>query len=129
MSADIACPACGATSSYRPEFPGKRGRCTRRKEPFELAAASQDGVVRQGPSPPPPRNVAFTQETALVSCAASHNKTFKVTQSARGPDSVSDILEYTPVRGCQGMGIMQFLCCVQQQGMMLNQARIALDRG
>lgn len=129
MSTDIACPACGATYKYRPEFAGKRVTCSRCKEPFEVTAPLQDSGSRRGPPSPPPRHVAAPQGSAAATWAAPQNEPFEVKQSARGQNSVVDILEYTPLRGCQSMGIAQSLYFAHQQGMMLKQARITLDRG
>lgn len=127
MSSDIACPGCGATYKYRPEFVGKRVTCSRCKEPFTVAAASEDIAPRRGP-PPPPLGTP-SQGGSRGSWAAPQNEPFEVKQTARGQSSVVEILEYSPLRGCQSLGIAQSLYFAHQQGMMLKQARVTLDRG
>ncbi|NBW95488.1 MAG: hypothetical protein EBR28_01840 [Planctomycetia bacterium] len=136
MSTDITCPSCGATYKYRPEFAGKRVTCARCKEPFDVAATTLEvEPPRATPAPPsspppaPPRSSAIPHESTITPWIAPQNEPFDVKQSARGRQSVVDILEYHPLRGCQSMGIAQSLYFAHQQGMMLKQARITLDRG
>jgi uncharacterized protein (AIM24 family) len=131
MSNDIVCPSCGATYKNRPEFAGKRVTCSRCKEPFDVSVPSEVPTLHRAGSvpPPPPPPPSRSQTSSMSSLIAPQNEPFEVKQSAKGQSSVVDILEYSPLRGCQSMGIAQSLYFAHQQGMMLNQARITLDRG
>ena len=134
MSSDVVCPSCGATYKYRPEFAGKRVTCTRCKSPFDVGGGATEPTPRRAPPPPPPAAASpppppAAHESEIVRVVAPQNEPFEIKQSAQGRNSVVDILEYSPLRGCQSMAIAQSLYFAHQQGMMLRQARITLDRG
>ena len=124
---DITCESCGATYKLRPQFAGKRVTCTRCKAQFDVPAEAVDATPqpsrRSLPPPPPPA------ASVVVHLAAPQNEPFEVKQSVRGQNSSVDIVEYHPLRGCQSMAIAQALYFAHQQGMMLRQARITLERG
>lgn len=129
MSTDIACTGWGVTYNFRLEFAGKRGTCTRCKDTFEVAALAQVGVVRRGPPPPSSCNAASTQEAALASCTSPPNEPFEVKQSPLGLNSVVGILPYALLGSYPNKGVTQSLYFVYHQGVMLEQARMTLDRG
>jgi len=99
-------------------------------EPYRAASPPPPSPPSPPPPPPqPPHSAARAHENSISGWSGPQNEPFDVQQSVRGQNSVVDILEYKPLRGCQSMGIAQSLYFAQQQGMMLKQARITLDRG
>lgn len=129
MSTDISCPACGATYKYRPEFLGKRATCSRCKESFEVSPPVEKVELLRDAPPPLPQSSTTRHENSIAQGIASKNEPFEVKLSRQGRQSVVDILEYQPLRGCKSIANAQSLYFAHQQGMVLKQARITLDHG
>lgn len=129
---EITCPSCGATYRYRSDLAGRRVTCTRCKTAFEVGAEQPAASSASPPQPAPALPPALPPAGAaarLPQDIAPQNEPFDVKQTVRGQNSVVDVIEYHPLRGCQSMGIAQSLYFAHQQGMLLRQARITLDRG
>ncbi|MDA7858680.1 AIM24 family protein [Mariniblastus sp.] len=98
-------------------------------KPNSQEQLSNESVRPPKPSVPPPQPPNMLPGSLNTDWARPHDEPFKVKQTANGHESVVDIIEHPPLKGCHNMGIAQSLYFAHQQGMMLRQARITLNQG